>query len=87
MSSASRPAPELVNLPPFGQLSLELVSLTGDLLVRIVNQAIDYGELMLTIEEFTPFWQWTTEHPGASCSIGGRLYVFEKLPVHVLELA
>jgi len=60
---------------------------TDELLCRLVNQAADYGELMLTIEEFGPFWQWTTEHPGASCSIGGRLYVFEQLPVHVLELA
>ncbi len=61
--------------------------MTSELLCRLVAQAVDYGELMLTIEEFGPFWQWTTEHPGAACSAGGRLFVFAELPVHVLELA
>lgn len=58
-----------------------------ELLCRLVAQALDYGELMLTIEEFGAFWQWANEHPGASCSRGGRLLVFEKLPIRVLELA
>lgn len=61
--------------------------ISDELVCRLVCQAFEYGELMLTIEEFGPFWQWTTEHPGASCSRGGRLYVFRDLPVHVLELA
>lgn len=60
--------------------------MTSELLARLVAQAFEYGELMLTIEEFGAYWQWTTEHPGASCSHGGRLYVFAQLPVRVLEL-
>ena len=60
--------------------------MTEELLCRLVTQALDYGELMLTIEEFGAFWQWTTEHPNAACSSGGRLFVFSQLPVRVLEL-
>lgn len=61
--------------------------ISDELVCRLVAQAFEYGELMLTIEEFGQWWQFTTEHPGASCSRGGRLYVFAELPVRVLELA
>lgn len=61
--------------------------MTEELLCRLAAQALDYGELMLTIEEFGAFWQWSNEHPGAACSSGGRLHVFAQLPIRVLELA
>ena len=61
--------------------------MTPELLCRLVAQAIEYGELMLTIEEFGAFWQWNEANPNAACSHGGRLYIFARLPIRVLELA
>ncbi len=66
---------------------MNVAALPPDLLPRLIAQALDYGELMLTIEEFGAFWQWTTAHPNAACSQGGRLLVFAQLPVRVLELS
>lgn len=60
--------------------------MTDELLCRLVAQAIQYGELMLTPAEADPFRTWLLEHPAASCVSAGRLYVFAQLPVHVLEL-
>lgn len=59
--------------------------MTDDLLCRCLVQAIDYGELMLTIEEFGAYWQWTQLHPGAAFAIGpGRIVALDRLHVRVL---
>lgn len=60
--------------------------MTEALLLRLVAQALQYGELMLDPAELVTFTTWTHAHPHASCSAGGRLYVFRDLPVRVLQL-
>lgn len=60
--------------------------MTGELMARIVNQAIDYGELMLTLEEGAVYWQWTTEHPHASICHAGQLVEIVALPLRILEV-
>jgi hypothetical protein len=60
--------------------------MTGDLLCRIVNQAIDYRELMLTLEEGAEYWQWTQAHPHASICHEGQIVEIAALPLRILEV-
>lgn len=61
--------------------------MTDELLARVLNQAIEYGELMLSIEEFADYWHWTTQHPAAAFSVGpGQLVEIDRLRVRVIEL-
>lgn len=59
--------------------------MTPDLMARVCNQALDYGELMLTIEEFGAWWKFTNEHPHATIMVGpGQIRNLSALSVFVL---
>lgn len=59
--------------------------MTGDLLARLVNQAADYGELMLTPTELVELVEWKAVHPLAAFALGpGRVIPVGQLRVKVL---
>lgn len=61
--------------------------MNADLLVRVVTQAVIYGELMLTEDEVGDYWRWTNEHPRAAFVAGpGRVLAAATIPIHLLTL-
>lgn len=58
--------------------------MTPGLIARVVNQAMDTEELILTVGEWYTFDEFLADHPHAAIISAGRPIVLAELPIHIL---